>query len=145
MIDSTVIVRLQIKGLKTYQLNNWQNIYLPTSTSDYKNIAIIRPKRKNGGGVVREIKAYDCDYFQKNIFSNEIREASKNKTLTLEDILKLGSNARLRIMLLGYDEYSGSRKLFLSKVYTINDIKKGLYEKNSVNIKENLEDAKLNS
>lgn len=135
MIDITVIVRLQIKGLKSYQSKNWQNIYLPTTTREFKNIIIVKPLKKSGRRVLVEIKTYECEYFQRNIFSEEIREASRNKSLILEDVLQLGTQAHFQIMLLGYDEFSGVRKLFLSNVYTIDDIVEGNFDTKSLNIK----------
>lgn len=137
MIDITVIVRLQIQGLKKNLTKNWQNIYIKSTGNNYKNIAIIRPLRKKGRRIVVEIKTYECDFFQKNLFSEEIRSAATNKSLTLEDVLKLGRKANLQIMLLGYDEFSGTRKLFQSKIYTVEDIAEGYFDTRSLKIKPN--------
>jgi hypothetical protein len=45
------------------------------------------------------------------------------KTLMLEDLLGLGTRASFQVIALGYDEFSGARKLFSSKYYTLDDIR----------------------
>jgi len=89
-----VIVRLKIKGLKSDVLNNWEIIYLPTSTLEYKKVAILRPfsnNNTNHNEYVLEIMAYECNFFQKDFFSKDIIEKSRDKSITLDDVLNVGS------------------------------------------------------
>jgi hypothetical protein len=68
------------------------------------------------------------DDFKTNLmYPDEIRQKAKKKELLLEDLLCLGSDAFLEINLFGYDEFSGSRKLFVSKRYRLQDIKLGKF------------------
>ena len=58
-------------------------------------------------------------------------------TRTLEELMNAGSDSTLQVIGFGYDSFSGTRKVFESKIYTINDIKLGKFDKNSLNILQN--------
>ena len=51
---------------------------------------------------------------------------------SLHDLLALGERTRLRVFVLGYDRFSGSRKLFKSKDYEASSIRKGVF--NGMNV-----------
>ncbi len=114
IIDIEAIVRVRIQGLRPDFPSNWEVIYLPTSSLDYKKIAIARPVSGKHVRPVFEIKAYDCDYFEKPFFPDETRHLAEVNELTLDHILTLGTSANLQILLLGYDQFSGARKFFES-------------------------------
>ena len=67
---------------------------------------------------VDKTKRFGADYMP-----DLIKEKYNNGTLTLEDVLSSGTKAQLLIYVFGYDEFSGTRKLFESKIYEMNDIK----------------------
>jgi hypothetical protein len=46
----------------------------------------------------------------------------------IEELFSFGRNPRLRVIIFGYDAFSGSRKVFISKDYTLSDIADGKYE-----------------
>lgn len=135
IIDLQVLVKLRIKGLRKNHSNNWEVIYIPTSTLDYKNVAIVKPTSKKGLRVVLEIKTYECDYFQKPLFSDEIRTLSNNKSITLDDVLSIGKEAEFQILVFCYDEFSGARKFFESKKYTADDIHNKQFDSNGLSLK----------
>lgn len=137
MIDVDVIVRLRIRGLRPNFGNNWEVIYLPTSSMEYQKLAIVRPIGKPLKGhkslrPVFEIKPYLCEYFETNLFSKSIREKAVNQSLSLEDVLNEGIEANLQVLILGYDQYSGARKFFESRVFGLSDIQEGYYDRHSV-------------
>ena len=133
-IDSEIIVRLRIQGLRKKQPKNWEVVYLPTSTLHYDRVAIIRPVSKSKLRPILEIKAYACDYFQNNLFPDYIRIKAENKTLTLDDVLDLGTGTEFQIIILSTDEFSGSRKYFESNIYTKGDIEDRHFKKNGLEI-----------
>ena len=135
-IDSEVIVRLRIKGLRRNLLNNWEVVYLPTSTLEYKRVAIIRPVSKSKLRFILEIKPYECEFFQNSIFPDNIIENAQNKTLSLDDVLGLGTDSEFQIMMMSTDEFSGARKYFESNVYRRKQIIYGHFEKNSLEVIE---------
>jgi len=118
VIDLEVIERQKIRGLRESFKANWTVVYLPTSALDYKKVAIIRPVRKTKSRHILEIKANECDFFQNELFPEQIRLKSTEKTLTLDDVMNLGAETEFQIMIIGTDEYSGAKKFFESK--TIN-------------------------
>lgn len=135
-IDSEVIVRLRIKGLRRNLPNNWEVVYLPTSTLEYKRVAIIRPVSKSKLRPILEIKPYECEFFQNSIFPDNIIENAQNKTLSLDDVLGLGSDSEFQIMVMSTDEFSGARKYFESNCYRQKQIIYGHFEKNSLDVVE---------
>lgn len=137
IIDLEVIVRLRIKGVKKDFPHNWEVIYLPTSSAEYKKVAIVKHlSKKSKLRPILEIKSYECDYFQKNFFPEDIRVKSKNNELTLDDILQLGIKSEFQIMIMGTDEFSGARKFFESKIFGIDDIIEGNFDNKGVEVKE---------
>ena len=134
VIDVEVLIRLRIKGIRSGLPSNWEVVYLPTSSLEYKRVAIVRPVAEEGLRPVLEIKAYECDFFHKAFFPPAIQTRSAAGTLTLDDILQLGTDAEFQILVLGYDDYSGARKFFESKKYRSADIKDGFYDINSLNL-----------
>lgn len=134
IIDTEIIVKLRIRGLDNRRPQNWEVIYLPTSTLDYKKVSIVRPASKGGLGMLLEIKTYACDYFQNSMFSPIIIERSKNKIITLEDVMELGIESELQVMAIGTDEFSGAKKFFKSNIFHGHNIVPGLFDRNSLRI-----------
>ncbi len=132
IIDLQVLIRLRIKGIRQEHPQNWEIIYLPTSSLEYKNVAIVRPASSNGLRPVLEIKVYGCDYFQRTIFPENIKILSQNSQLTLDQVLNIGQEAEFQILALGYDEFSGARKFYESKTYRVIDIADGHFDLNGL-------------
>jgi len=137
IIDIEAIVRLRIKGLRAGFPDNWEVVYLPTSSLDYKKIAIVRPVSGSHVRPVFEIKAYDCAYFEKPIFPQATRDLAIAHQLTVDHILDLGSETNLQVLLLGYDQFSGSRKFFETKEMSQVDIATGGYQLRGLDIAMN--------
>ena len=133
IIDLEVIVRFRIRGLHNDLPLNWEVIYLPTSSLQYNKVAIVRPLKSNNLRPILEIKPYECPYFKSKIFGDEIRLKAESGQLTLDDIFNIDSESNLQIFILGYDEFSGARKYFESKIYTKKDILLNHFNKNDVN------------
>jgi len=134
IIDIEVIVRLRIRGLKKDFPDNWEVIYLPTSSLDYKKVAIVRPSSKYKIRPILEIKPYECDYFKKKFFPENIKTKAINNELSLDDIMQLGTASEFQIMMIGTDEFSGARKFFESKVFKRNDFVIGSFYKNGIEV-----------
>jgi len=140
IFDLEIIVRLRIKGLREGFPKNWEVIYIPTSTLEYKRVAIVKPVTTDEFRPVLEIKTYECDFFQQDFFPEEIRVMSRLKTLTLDDVLNIGEDANFQIMINGTDEFSGSRKFFGQKTkYTSNSIAEGLFDMYGLDVIHNKE------
>lgn len=114
IIDLDVFIRLKIKGL-TSKENLWHTIDF---NKRFDKI-IYFGKEEN-----RIIPFYPnkTGRFSENIFPKTIRDKVENGILTLEDVLGLGSKSFVRVYIFGFDKFSGSRKIFLSRKYFLNDI-----------------------
>lgn len=73
--------------------------------------------------------------FKKQKFPQEIRENAEEGILLLDDLMKLGTKCEFQIILFGNDAFSGTRKCFFSKKYTIDDIVEGEFEFKSLLVK----------
>lgn len=71
------------------------------------------------------------DFFQefsKNLYPAQIRSKARSRELTLDDIFyEFKEKARISVYAFGYDSATGARKMFVSKPYTIEDMKVGKF------------------
>lgn len=130
IIDVDLVVTLRIEGLG--KSKNIQVVPIPWNSAGEKRINVLRLiPAKRGIKAARVFRLYiNCvDQFRTSeIYSEAFRRKANEKTLMLEDILSLGARAWLQIAAFGYDEFSGARKLFMSKSYFLADVREGLFE-----------------
>lgn len=113
------------------------NMYsIPTSG---KNIFELTPKKAENTGWNRRISLNINDdefikNFNKTYFSDEIKSLCSEKMLRLEDILSITPPAFIRIHASGMDSFSGSRKVFKSREYRLEDIVYGKFERTSLQL-----------
>ena len=67
-------------------------------------------------------------------FPKELRIKSRNKTLSLKELMRAGDKSKLEIHAFAYDAFSGARKLFDSKAYTLDDIREGPFGRRSLEL-----------
>jgi len=131
IVDLEIIAKLRIKGLKSSYPNNWQVIYIPL---EYDRIPQLHPVKKEK---LREAIQFSYDKtneFSNTIYPDYIRQKVKDNTLSLEDILSLGTDRTLQVFVFGYDEFSGTRRVFQSKLYKKNDIKVGKFDSRGLEV-----------
>ncbi|MEW8400126.1 MAG: hypothetical protein AB2717_05475 [Candidatus Thiodiazotropha sp.] len=75
--------------------------------------------------------------FEKNHFPEDVRKKAKDNTLTLEDILEI-EGSYIEFLVFAFDEYSGSRKLFISHKYNAENIATGPFVKGSLEVVESV-------
>ena len=135
ILDSEIIVKLRIKGLK--YSTNWEVIYLPIDNDRIPIIKSIKKEKKKIREVPRlELGLIDKKYFR--FLPNTIKRKIQNDTITLEELMNLGSESQLILFVTGFDEISGARKTFESKPYKVGDIKKGKFNNFELNVKLNI-------
>jgi hypothetical protein len=143
IIDVEIIARLRFNSPSGHLPHNWHNINIPWTHNGDTKYQIPRLLPLNNNNDVRHILTFlinDIDEFRESTrYYDDIKMKANQRTLILEDILSLVPNATLQLIAFGYDEFSGVRKLFVSKQYTINDIKVGLFERNGLDVIENPE------
>ena len=133
IIDVDLVCKLRLKGVYPGDGSNWQVVTIPVRNKWYIRI---RPTRKNKlREVVRlEMDKVKIDNFDKDIYPEEIRQKCREGTLLLEDLLSLGTERTFWLVLMGYDEFSGSRKVFISKSYDLAHIKLGKFDPNGLEV-----------
>ncbi len=141
IIDCEFISQLRIKGMKSKSI--WRVVDIPITYSGEvnKRYPIIYPVKKGLHATRPFINLYlnNVDEFSdKKIYPVSITRKMKNKEIILEDLFGLGTKCLLKFIAFGFDEFSGTRKMFLSKEYTIKDIKEGLFDYDlKINEREN--------
>lgn len=132
ILDLNLIAKLRIKGLNSSLPGNWEVAYIPVNQM---NIPIVRPVKKSKIRTAITLFLNKVEDFDKPIYPKSIRKKFLKNTLELEDLFELGSKVTLQIYGFGYDEFSGVRKLFESKIYSANDIKEGFFDRKGLEVK----------
>jgi len=132
IIDIEVIACFRLKGLRSKFPNNWDTFYLPTSSFAYDKVAILRPASKGYPQSIAEIKINNYKPFKKGYLHPDIITKANHKALTLEDVMEK-HEYEFEIMILGTNEFSGTRKFFAQK-FTKDDIVFGLFNEVGVDV-----------
>ena len=84
--------------------------------------------RADGKGFIVTLYPEKTGGFQRKAYPEEVRQKFQEKSLLLEDVLLLGHDTKLRVVVFGYDSFSGARRIFESRLYGLNDIKEGRFK-----------------
>lgn len=131
IVDIDILLRIGVKGYKDAEGWGYHNIRTNASKVPYLSPG------KNSRRLVRVF-----DTRQKIEFvdapSESIRDGIE-KCSTLEGILSLGESAAVQVHVFGYDSFSGTRRHFVSKNYSLEDIKIGRLTDLEITQEKNLE------
>lgn len=133
IIDLEVFAKLRIKAVSPSYPNNWAVIFIPL---EYDRIPKLRTVKKSHLREVIRLRVDKIDEFNNPVYPESIRLKCKESSILLEDIMALGADATLQIFVFGYDEFSGARRVFESKLYKLNDIKFGPFDKKGLEVIE---------
>lgn len=114
-IDLEVIARLRIKGLRPEFPGNWEVIDLAMYVDRQP---FVSPSRN----FVARFYPEGTEKFASSLFPQAIIDKKRQRLLTLEDVMQLGNNADLMLVVFCYDEFSGARKMFHTRRFTREDI-----------------------
>lgn len=127
IIDVEFMIRMRVKGLYKSAPTTSQIFYLKTSSSANNRIPYIPSFSRSKSRYIEHVAYEDCEFLKKLKVPKEIKEKIENKTLLLEDLLKLGTKSEFEVILFGNDAFSGTRKCFISKKYRYEDIVEGAF------------------
>lgn len=130
IIDVEIRAQLRLRGLGRDPDTSWRIEDLPLSLGGAPTVRVARLRPARWGEARRVVRLYvnDVEAFRgRPLYPQDIRQKSNQRLLLLEDILTMGKDATLHLSLFGYDEFSGSRKLFMSKEYSVGDIRQGTF------------------
>ena len=131
ILECTIIAKLRIKGISFK--TNWEVLYLPLDNDFVPILKSSTIKKKRLREVPRlELNIIDSKYFR--FLPDKITDKIKDNSIELEDLLRLGTEAELRLIVSGYDGISGAKKTYESKPYKISDIKKGKFDNHGLNV-----------
>jgi hypothetical protein len=119
VLDFEVIAKLRIQGLIPEDPVVWRAIYIPV---DDARIPKLGSHRKSGKFLAIQLLVNSIDDSAASCLPSELQDNLRSGTLDLEALMNLGKNARLQLFAFGYDEHSGARKAFESKLFDANDI-----------------------
>jgi hypothetical protein len=128
IIDVEISARLRITGLEPRPQATWI-VKIPIEHEMYFRIPEILPHKK--GEIRNKVLTLDVneanDLFASDKCPERIKAKAILKTLTLEDLLSIGTTATLTIYVAGFDEFSGARKQFVSHPYSFKNVKLGRF------------------
>lgn len=143
IIDIELAARLSFKGIRS---GTWNTIYLPLNFdgSSTWRVPILHPARK--GKVGHRITVFihpngALSLKQWQAVPSEVRAKAAKRGVLLEDLLGMGSEAQIQVLAYCYDSFSGSRKLFRSRPYTLKNIATRRFKRNSLDVVPASDDA----
>jgi len=123
--DISIVAKLEVRGLEPLLTQNFDSFFIKTSFNG------TYPALAKGRSIVFHLfneTQYDEKYYSGD-FARRIEESS-----SIEDLLSLTDDTKLIVYVLGTDNFSGVRKLFISKEYTTSSIVEKSFCKDSVRI-----------
>ena len=137
IIDLELTARLSVKGLKNPSIWNTLDIPLNEDGEASYRIPLIKPA-KEGVAKNRKILFLHPNSAERlqtwNVFPDAIREKALQRKILLEDLLDLGSDAKLEIFAIGYDEFSEGRKLSASPEYRLKNVSEKKFDSKSLDV-----------
>jgi hypothetical protein len=118
LIDIELFAKLRIQGISPLKSTYWRAIYLPI---DDPRIPKIESQRKSKKRTSVRLLITQLSESSISILPLKIQKKCQDDKICLEDLFSAGRST-LQIFAFGYDEFSGARKIFESKLYTLEDI-----------------------
>jgi len=119
ILDLELFAKLRIRGLSRHKPSIWRAIYIPIDDPRIPRLTCQKGTRKRFAVLLLISEISDS---ARRCLTLQLQEKCKNRELTLEELMQLGMQSTLEIIGFGYDSFSGARKIFESKTYTIQDI-----------------------
>lgn len=117
IVDVSIFARMYVQGLDGRALWRKRIIIIPLRIAHWPKLDI------DSGTYGSTLCPEKTKELAEPWYPEEVQQKAQAEQMTLEDIFALGSNAELQIDAFAYDDFSGARKVFSSKKYTIKDIK----------------------
>jgi len=141
VIDVEIAARLRVPGLTKHK-HIRPVVDIPQKadgTIEWRISRLLPARRRKEAGIgpimfLHINSAKELDEWR--VFPDHIRDKARINALLLEDLLSLGERATIRYRVFCYDEFSGARRVFFSKPYTIHDIKEGRFKANGLDVIE---------
>lgn len=130
VVDLTYSAFLSIRALSPNRKKTWEIVQLALQNEG--QIPALDPVRKQGLRRFILLDLLQTSKMQDAAFPEPIREKYADGTLLLEEVLALGEEAFVQFFVFGYHDWSGSRKLYASKCYRLEDIREGYFEAESL-------------
>lgn len=130
VIDLEVRAYVRIKGLYGPDSGIWESVQIPVRTDggEVYSRTLIGPVRKTKLRTRLKLYLNKADYFRRPEFPPSIRDKAMQRTLTLEDLLNSGTASEVRVIVSGFDELTGARKVS-EKLYKLENVKQGDFER----------------
>jgi hypothetical protein len=110
-VDLEFFAKLRIQGLINGEPKIWRAIYIPV---DDPRIPKMKSNRKKKSHMSVQLLVNSLSSYARDCLPKHLQKQLDERKLLLEDLMKLGKNARLQVAVFGYDSFSGARKLFES-------------------------------
>lgn len=133
-LDLDLVAKIRIKNLPKSGSVQWRAIYVPLDDSKIPKVSSHLNTKKR---LAVFLLFSEIQTSAKAALPLDIQLKCEDNTVTLEEIMELGTESTLQIFGFAYDSFSGSRRLFESPLYTIKDI---VEDKKSIGSEAEFED-----
>lgn len=139
IIDIEITAKVVIEGIGPYRKSTNQWIRLPLKPDGKLEYRLSRLRPVKPGKKFRHIIRFYINsgsvFLNPSFFPAHVHRKAEQKRLLLEDLLALDGQTYLEVQAFGYDEFSGTRKYFRSKLYRLDDIHEGPFDKDGLGVK----------
>jgi uncharacterized protein (DUF58 family) len=128
IIDLEIFATIKIKGLRAK--HTWTSFSIPISGIEGGyHIPRLHHYKKRGSGLTYDLDIMDMHKTDTSLFPAPIPMKFDDGSLEIEDLLsaKEREHSYIQVAIFGYDELSGTRKLFITN-YFYHDIRDGTFD-----------------
>jgi len=135
IVDIEVTAYFRIKGFFKKGSGFWEVVRVPLAAdrATTRKITHMTPFKKSEQMTVYKFYVSDLEHLTRSTRYPELKSMFANATIDLTNIFQMGDECELRVVFMGYDEFSGARKMS-SRTYRVEDIVDGEFTPKSMDI-----------
>jgi hypothetical protein len=132
IIDIEIRAIITIPGLFSDLPHIKQDVILETAFTFFPFLKSGRKGNLPSNRMMFRLLPHLNSEFDRKVYPENIRHKRQDKSLTLDDLMSINDYVTVTIVIFCYDEFSGARRMFVSKAYRKTDVQSGVFEETSL-------------
>ncbi|WP_293372181.1 hypothetical protein [Nevskia sp.] len=128
IVDVQLFARVYVTGLNPRSPSTRRIVLIPLGIAQWPTLEV------KGGAKLTALLSEKAVALTESWYPESVRTMAASGTMKLEDILSMGESAQLQMAAFAYDAFSGTRKVFVSKYYSKDDVRVGRFEPDSLQV-----------
>ena len=139
-IDVEILAHLMVRGLREGFPHNWEIFPIPLEN---ERVPRMSPLERRGLSETVRLRLEEKNWSEtlQALARPDVAERLQGGSASLESLLGLGTEARLQVFAFAYDEFSGTRRVFVPCPYRPESIVPGQFERRSLDIDQRTRSA----